>query len=158
LTGCTDKQARLWNLANGNMERAFPGQTLAINAVAFNANGTQAAAGGADKSLIVWNVPDAKEVKKFVLPAAVQSVAFAPTGTTIAAGLADNSIRLLDLATGKEVKPLNGHKGAVNALAFLTKDDQLISGSADGTVQVWSVADGMSKAKLEYGSAVMCFA
>jgi WD40 repeat protein len=158
LTGCTDKQARLWNLANGNMERAFPGQTLAITSVAFNAAGTQAAAGGADKSLIVWNVADAKEVKKFTLPAVVQSIAFAPAGTTIAAGLADNSIRLLDVATGKEVKPVNGHKGAVNALAFLPKGDQLISGSADGTVQVWNVGDGMSKTKLEYGSAVTCLA
>jgi WD40 repeat protein len=158
LTGCTDKQARLWNLTNGNMERAFPGHTLAITAVAFNADGTQVAAGGADKSLIVWNVADAKEIKKFTLPAAVQSVAFPPAGQTIAAGLADNSIRLLDLATGKEIKPLNGHQGAVNALAFLPKGEQLISGSADGTVQVWNVADGMSKAKLEYGSAVTCVA
>ena len=47
------------------IERPFAGQTLGVTAVAFNGNGTSVAAGGADKSVIVWNAADAKEVKKF---------------------------------------------------------------------------------------------
>jgi WD40 repeat protein len=158
LTGCTDKQVRLWNLTNGNMERAFAGNTLAVTAVAVSANGALVAAGGADKTVTVWNAADGKEVKKFTLPAAVLSVAFLPGGPAptplVAAGLADNSVHLLDTAQGKDAKTLGGHKGAVFALAFLPKGDQLISGSADGTVQVWSVADGMPKTKLELGAPV----
>src|SRR5262249_33228106 len=105
LTGCLDKQARLWDLANGNMERPFPGNTLAVTSGAFSANGARVAAGGADKSLTIWNAADGKEVKKFAnLPAAVLSVAFQPAGPTpmplVAAGLADNSIRLFDLTQG----------------------------------------------------------
>ena len=76
LTGCVDKQVRLINLANGNVDHAFPGNTLAIGAVAFNDALTQIAAGRADKSLTVWNVADKKELKKIPsLPAAVQAVA-----------------------------------------------------------------------------------
>ncbi len=163
LTGCTDKQVRLWNLGSGKMDRAFSGNSLAVNAVAFGANGTLVAAGGADKSLTVWNAADAKEVKKFTkLPAAVLSVAVRPAAklpaVQVAAGLADNTIHLFDLAQGKETKTLKGHTGAVNAVAFLPKGDQLISASADGTAQVWGLADGASKTKLQYGSPAACLA
>jgi WD40 repeat protein len=158
LTGCTDKQARLWNLTNGQMERAFPGNTLAVTSVAFSTNGTLAAGGGADKTVTIWNVADAKVVKKLTLPAAVTSVAFPPAANAppaqVAAGLADNSVQLLDIAKGTAVKTFSGHTGAVSAVDFLPKGDQLISASADGTVRVWNIADGMAKTKLEYGSAV----
>ena len=77
------------------------------------------AAGGADKSVIVWNAADAKEVKKFAnLPGAVNAIAFSPDGKYVAAGLADNSLRLLDIATGKEAKSFAGHTGPVTGVAF----------------------------------------
>jgi WD40 repeat protein len=158
LTGCGDKQVRLWNLTTGQVERAFAGHTLGVLCVAMNAAGTQVAAGGADKTLLVWEAATGKESKKFPLAAAVNSVAFSPDGKLLAAGLADNSIHLLDLAMGKEVKALTGHTGAVNALLFTPKGDQLVSASADKTVQVWTIADGKSKTKLDHGAAVQALA
>ncbi|MBY0527075.1 MAG: hypothetical protein K2R98_27015 [Gemmataceae bacterium] len=159
LTGCNDKQARLWNLTSGQLERAFPGNTLAVTAVAFSANGAAVVGGGADKSVTVWNAADGKELKKFAnLPAAVNAVGFSADGNTVAAGLADNSIRLLDMAQGKEIKSLAGHAGPVTHVAYTAKGDQVISSSADKTLQVWNVADGMSKAKLDHGAAVSSFA
>lgn len=157
LTGCGDKQARLWNLASGQQERALPGNTLAVTSVAYSSNGTHLAAGGADKSVTVWSAADGKEIKKFAnLPAAVQCIAFRPDGAVVAAGLADNSIRLLDVAQGKEIKALTGHEGPVTALLFTPKGD-ILSASADKTVQLWS-ADGVSKAKLAHPAAVHALA
>ena len=154
LTGCADKQARLWNLATGAMERPFPGNTLAVLCVAFGNNGANVAAGGADKSLTVWTTADAKVVKQFPnLPAAVQAVAFSPGRQVRGRGLADNSIHLFDLAMGKDVKTLAGHTGPVTALLYTAKGD-LVSGSADKTVQVWDVNTGMSKLKMDHGAAV----
>jgi WD40 repeat protein len=158
LTGCGDKQVRLWNLANSQAEKTFPALTLAVNAVAVNANGNLVAAGGADKTLTVWNADDAKEVKKLTLGAAVQSVALTADGKFVAGGLADNSIHVFDLAMGKETKAIAGHGGAVTALHFTAKGDQLIAASADKTVQVWDIASGTSKMKMEHGAAVHCLA
>jgi WD40 repeat protein len=158
LTGCGDKQARLWNLATGQVERPFSGHTLGVLCVAMNAAGTQIAAGGADKTLLIWGAADGKELKKFTLAAAIHSVAFSPEGKSLAAGLADNTIHLLDVAMGKEIKAFTGHGGAVNALLFTPKGDQIISASADKTVQVWDIADGKSKRKLEHGAAVQALA
>jgi WD40 repeat protein len=155
VTGCADKVVRLWKLAEGQMERTFAGNTLAVLSVALSADGTQVAAGGADKSLILWTTTDAKEVKKFAnLPAAVQAVAFSPDGKLLAAGLADSSLHVFDLTKGEETRVLSGHKGAVTAVVFTPRGDVLVSASVDKTIQLWNVADGSVKAKLEHGSAV----
>jgi WD40 repeat protein len=153
LTGCGDRQVRLWNLASGQVERPFAGPALGVLAVAFNPAGTQIAAGSADKTVRVWDAANVKEIKAFPLPAAVHSVAFTPDAKMVAAGLADGGIRLLDLMTGKEAKTLAGHTGIVHALGFTPKGD-LVSASADKTVRVWSVADGKPKASLTHDAAV----
>jgi WD40 repeat protein len=158
VTGCSDKQVRLWNLNNGQVERPFAGPSLGVLCVAMNPAGTQIAAGSADKTLFVWNAADAKEIKKYTLPAAVNSVAFSPDGKLLAGGLADNSIHLFDVAMGKEIKTLSGHSGAVQSLLFTNKGDQLVSASADKTVQIWNIADGKSAIKLEHGAAVQALA
>ncbi|HTU88880.1 MAG TPA: hypothetical protein VMF69_02175, partial [Gemmataceae bacterium] len=158
LTGCSDKQVRLWNLTNGQLERPFTGPSLGVLCVAMNSAGTQVAAGSADKTLFVWNAADGRESKKYTLPAAVNSVAFSPEGKLMACGLADNSIHLFDVAMGKEIKTFTGHSGAVNAILFTSKGDQLVSASADKTVQVWNIADGKSRIKLEHGAAVQALA
>jgi WD40 repeat protein len=158
VTGCSDKQVRLWNLGNGQVERPFGGPSLGVLCVAMNAAGNRIAAGSADKTLFVWDAATAKEIKKFTLTAAVNSVAFSTDGKFLAGGLADNSIHLFDLTLGKEVKNFTGHSGSVNALIFTNKGDQLVSASADKTVQVWNVADGKAKIKLEHGAAVQALA
>ncbi len=153
LTGCGDRQVRLWNLSTGQVERAFAGPTLGVLAVAYHPAGTQIAAGSADKTVRVWDAASAREIKAFPLPAAAHAVAFTPDGKAVAAGLADGGIRLLDPMTGKEIKVLAGHTGVVHALAFTPKGD-LVSASADKTVRVWSVADGKAKATLMHDAAV----
>lgn len=158
LTGCSDKQVRLWNVSNGQMERLFAGPSLGVLCVAMNSAGTQVAAGSADKTLFVWNAADAKEIRKFTLGAAVASVAFSPEGKLLAGGLVDNSIHLFDVALGKEIKTLSGHSGAVYALMFTSKGDQLVSASADKTVQIWNIADGKSMVRQKHGAAVQALA
>jgi WD40 repeat protein len=154
ITGCADKQVRVWDLAKGQAELTLGGHTLGELAVAVNAKGTQLASGGADRTVRVRDLPGGKEVKQFTLPAAVHSVAFSPDGKRLAAGLADNSIHLLEPASGKDVGTLSGHKGAVRAVLFSLQGDQLLSGSLDKTVKVWAPADGKVKTTLEQPAAV----
>src|SRR5262249_42143380 len=62
LTGCADKQVRLWNLTNGQIERTWTGPTLGVQAVAYSPKGDRVAAGAADKSVHVWEAGSTKEV------------------------------------------------------------------------------------------------
>jgi WD40 repeat protein len=143
VTGCDDKQVRLWSMAGDKVERTFTGPTLAVLSVAVSRAGDRVAAGGADKSLFVWESPTAKEVRKLTgLSGAVKAVGLPADGKSVVAGLADGSVKLFDLATGKEGKPLTGHKGAVNALALPSKGDTVVTGGEDGAVMLQPLAGG----------------
>jgi WD40 repeat protein len=141
LTGCADKQVRIWNLSTGQVERSYTGPAMGVLCVAYSPAGNRIAAGSADKTLFVWESATAKEVRKLTgLPAAVQSVALSPDAKHVAGGLADGSVRLYDLITGKEVSSFAAHKKEVTALLFTAKGDQLISADTGGLVQARVIA------------------
>jgi hypothetical protein len=57
-------------------------------------------------------------------------------------GLEDNSINIWDLKKGKLIHTLEGHKEAVNSVAFSPDGDYIASGSKDQTVKIWKVNTG----------------
>jgi WD40 repeat protein len=158
LTGCTDKQVRLWNLKSGQKDRDLTGPELTITAVAFSSDGKTVAAGSADRTLTVWEAGDGKLLKKIPFPSPVKCADFRPNSKTVAVGLEDSAIVLVDVTEGKEVKKLPGHKGAVTALAFTPKGDELISASADQTVIRWNPAEGTAVHTLMHPGPVSCLA
>src|SRR5262249_42740829 len=67
LTGCADKQVRLWDPGTGAVEKTFTGPTLTVLSVALSPKADRAAAGSADKTLHVWDAGSGKELKKLTL-------------------------------------------------------------------------------------------
>src|SRR5207247_9691666 len=67
LTGGEDKTMRLWDLEAGKEVRRFEGHEGKVRAVAFSADGKQAASGCVlgDANLRVWDVETGKEVSKY---------------------------------------------------------------------------------------------
>jgi WD40 repeat protein len=158
ITGGTDKIVRVWNLANGAKERDLGGHTQPISSVAVSGNGQFLAGGAADNAFSVWKLADGALVKKIGTPAGVTAVALDPEAKVAAAGLTNNLIQLINPADGKEIRQLTGHGGAISGVVFSPKGDQIISGSADKTVKVWAVADGMAKATLTHVGPVTALA
>jgi WD40 repeat protein len=154
VTGSADKQVRVWNLQNFQ-PKALAGLTQPAGAVAISPNGALVAGGSAEKAVVVWTVADSKEQAKFVnTPAPVQSLAFHADNKTLAAGFADGQITVYDTAMKKDLKTFKAHAGPVTGLTYLPSGD-LLSGSADKTIQVWNPADGMSKLKIDAPAPVV---
>src|SRR5882672_12641408 len=71
-------------------------------------------------------------------------LAASPDGKLLATAGPDNGIVLWDLATGIKTQTLSGHTGPVLSLAFSTEGGQLLSGSADKNLRLWTLAGGAS--------------
>ncbi len=70
---------------------------------------------------------------------------FSPNGRFLATagGRLGQIVRVLDLVTGREVRRFEGHRGAVNAVAFARDGRSVISASDDATALVWDISDLM---------------
>lgn len=76
-------------------------------------------------------------------------LALSPDGTRLAAG-DDWSIRVWDLERREELTALQGHKGRVQALAFVNSNS-LISGGGDSRIITWDIAGGGMLSNADWG-------
>jgi len=69
----------------------------------------------------------------------VRSLAYINSTETLLCGSGKGELSVLDIRQGAIVKTWEGHGGAINKLLVDVEHDSLISGSANGTVKVWSL-------------------
>lgn len=74
-------------------------------------------------------------------------IAVSPKNDILAIGEKNGTILLMDLKTGNQLDTLQGHSDWVCSLAFNPKGTMLLSGSHDGTAQLWDITD-VKRAKL----------
>lgn len=92
LTGGTDKVVKLWNLANGNKERDFPGATAPIKTVAISKNALLLAAGGTDGVLRTYQFGDAKEIGSVKINSELKALAFTANNLALVASTSNKSL------------------------------------------------------------------
>ncbi|MBY0231654.1 MAG: WD40 repeat domain-containing protein, partial [Gemmataceae bacterium] len=68
----------------------------------------------------------------------VRALAFSPDGTRLASASHDRTVSVWHVPSGRELLRLRGHEGDATSLAWLS-DSRLASGSADGSVRLWSL-------------------
>ena len=130
----------------GEVRARLPEMNGSVKSVAFRRDGTRVAAGAASKDLKLFAPSGSALASLDGHRGPVAAVAFAPDGKTLVSSGANINpydfvaeLKLWDAETGKAVGELGGIKSPVFALTFLP-DGTLVTGSYDGTVQVWDVA------------------
>ncbi|MEX2175310.1 MAG: c-type cytochrome domain-containing protein [Pirellulaceae bacterium] len=154
-------KAKVFDLTTGQVVKTLQGHGGPVTGVAFTADGARLVTGSLDKTFRVFNLADQAQLASIETPAAVNAVAIVGEGKLVATGGEDSVIRTWELPAmqpaeaAKPVKELAGHSGAITSLAALAPSGvQLLSGSKDGTVRVWDVANGNVVKNMNHGSPV----
>jgi len=146
----------------------FTGHTGPIYSVAYAPDSSQVVTGGQDRQLLIWSPQDiepfpyrmilasrakggrsseAIQPTRFQLgghTAAVRSIDFSDDGTRIVSAGNDNTVRVWNAGNGQLEKTLRGHSRSIPSCAFVRGDSRsltVLSGSHDGDVKLWNVAD-----------------
>jgi WD40 repeat protein len=144
-----DRTVRLWDVAERRVAflvAVLRGHTNYVWRVSFSPDGRQLASGSSDCTVRLWSVPEGVPglVVQHAYP--VYRVAFSPVvGRNLLASVCGGIIKLWDVGSSQiDRQLLRDIQGPpwVNDLSFSPDGSQLVSGSGDHTVRLWSVASG----------------
>ena len=126
-------------------------------AASVNGDGQRLATGGADGVVRLWELPTGQELQVTGgLAGGVASVAFAADGRTI---LATSAGKAGFVWTPAAVQAFSGQKGPILSVAVTSNGAQLLTGSADKTIQVFDLKTGKSvRTMTGHGDAVTALA
>jgi WD40 repeat protein/tetratricopeptide (TPR) repeat protein len=151
-----DKTIKLWK-SDGTLLRTIE-QFAPVNWLSFSRDGKIIAVASDDGSVKLWS-SDGKLIANLWhsenrQPSKIYTVSFSPDGETIASGGEDKTVKIWSIAAlkhpatqnstqardGELLATLRGHSKWVFGVSFSNDGQTLASGSADGTVKLWSLA------------------
>jgi len=148
-TAGADKAVKMWNLATGANEKSFAGATAPLRSIAVAKNNLLLAAAGADQTVRVYQLADAKEIGAVKVGGEVRTLAFTPNSLALVAGIGDKSIIAwgTPFTAGQPLapeflKPVQSYTAAepIQELAFAADNATFYTASADKAVHVWKLA------------------
>jgi cytochrome c len=140
LSGSFDQSAIVWDVERGAALAVLRFHEGAVNAVAALPDGRFATA-GEDGRIALWRLglgtPE-QVIEAHQGP--VVGLTVSPDGENLASASWDGTARVTALATGT-ARVLSGHKGNVNAVAFLP-DGRVVTAGYDAKLRVWAKESG----------------
>jgi WD40 repeat protein len=138
-----DKTAKVFDLEKQESLVTFPAHGQPVYTVAFTPDGKGVASGGEDNRIRIWNPDnDGKSIREIGgFGGAVFKLRYSPDGKTLLACSADKVVSVFD-AKGSQIRRLQGHHDWIYTVAISADGKTAASGSWDGEVRLWNLADG----------------
>lgn len=132
-----DGLVKVWELQTGKVLGELRGHKQPVNAIAFAPDGATVATAGGEGAVILWDPSGNAKIQLTDHTDAVTAAAFSPDSKLLATGGGprDGTVVIWDAAKGEALQRIEGHEGAVHALAFDAAIKHIISGSADQSVR-----------------------
>ena len=137
--------ARVWRVADGELQRIMKGHEGPVYGAAFSPDGTLLASGSSDHTVRLWRVSDGVLLRDLEgHGSAVYGVVFSPDGTLLASGSGDGTVRVWRTSDGELLRILRGNTSGISifSVAFSPDGTLLASGAEDGSIYLWRVSDG----------------
>jgi WD40 repeat protein len=136
-----DKTAKVFDAAKGESLATFPGHQEAVYGVSFSADGTQVLTGGGNRVIHVWKPDDGAKIGDIggfggeVFKVLVRK-------DMVFSCSADKTARQHKTADRAQVRAFSGHTDWIYSLAYNEPTQRIATGSFDGEVRIWNLADG----------------
>ncbi|MBI3408637.1 MAG: protein kinase [Planctomycetes bacterium] len=129
---------QVWDLNGMEAIAKVPGG-IHNYAVDFSPDSSLVAVGLADGSIVLYDLPAGKEVKRLDRGPSPHSLAFHPQGKKLAISSLDSDLVIIrDLETGKAAATLK-HAAPIRGMAWTTDGRYLAAACADARVYVWNM-------------------
>jgi WD40 repeat protein len=138
-----DKTAKVFDLEKKESLVTFPGHGQPVYTVSFTPDGKGVATGGEDNRIRIWNPDgDGKQTREIGgFGGTVFKLCYTPDGQTLLAASGDKTVGVFK-ANGSQVRKLQGHNDWVYSVAVSRDGKNVASGSFDGEIRLWNLADG----------------
>ncbi len=142
LATASGKSVGLFDLSAPAARRALAGHGGDVRALAFSRDSQRLVSAGADRTALVWTLRGPADPTRLAggHSAALTDAAFSADGKLVATTSSDASVRLWDSHSGRNVAALTRHGQAVNAVAFGSGDDRILTVSDDGSAKLGNCA------------------
>ncbi len=138
-----DKTSKVFDLEKKESLVTFPAHAQPVYTVSFQPDGKGIATGGEDNRVRIWS-PDGegKPIRELGgFGGAVFKLRYSPNGQNLLVAGADKAVAVYD-AKGSQTRRLQGHTDWIYSLAISPDSKTVASGSWDGEVRLWNLADG----------------
>jgi len=150
VTSGWDRTVRVWDITPSREALFIPiGSPWSLRP-SYSPDGTGLLADDqAAAAATVWDTTSGKELLTLKEEAASFSLtSYSPDGSLIA-GISEQTICLFDARTGQLRFQLTGHTDAITAIDFSPDGAQLASGSSNGEIILWDIAQGKALSTLQ---------
>ena len=135
-----DKTAKVFNAETGQLLISYQGHGNAVRGVSMLADGKQILSAGNDQKVHRWNVSDAKKTAEVAIGGEGYRITVVGDFALIPSN--DKKLIKIDLTKNQIATQFQGHTDWVLCSAVHSDQTQVATGSHDGEIRVWNVADG----------------
>jgi WD40 repeat protein len=141
-----DRSVKLWNVADGSLQRSIDVHNAAVFDLAWHPTGKVLASASADETVKLWRAADGLRLDTLGQPQGeVASVAFTADGRHVIAAGRDKRIHMWRLESLEKptinppVQSRFAHEAPIVAMALAADGQRLITAAEDRSVSAWSV-------------------